>query len=101
MTDMNTLKKSLEDWQEVEVALGSLAECLGLKASPSDHPKGLYWTDNPLITTLYEVLEALVREGILEKNAEDEYRWNRAFPSSLEQYYQSDWKTHRQSPDKT
>jgi hypothetical protein len=84
---MNSLKTALKDWQDSDVAQMCLADCLGLAASENDHPKGLYWTNNRLSRMLHDLLERMVRTGVLQESSEGKYRWNPSFPPSLEQYY--------------
>ena len=91
--NMTTLKLALENWEDVDVAIGSLAECLGLRVSGSDHSTAFYWTKTPLSSVLCYILNSLVQVGVLEQNDDGEYRWNQAFPPSLDQYYESDWST--------
>lgn len=78
-----TLKDLLEDWTEFDIAMYYLACILGIieydeKFNSYRKTKAIYWSKNPLGDSLYEMLETLVKRGILERN-DDGYRWNKSY----------------------
>ena len=80
-----TLKKLLEDWTDTDVAMYFVAVSLGVAPEFEEWDfwggkKWLFWSNNPICNTFYELLEVLTKEKILEKNEEmDQYRWNKDF----------------------
>ena len=81
-----TLKLSLAEWTDVDVAAYYVAVALGVAPDPGREwdswggRKGLFWSANPLGDGLYRVLETLVETGVLEKDEEElKYRWNKKF----------------------
>lgn len=84
---ITTLKASLTDWQDCDGVTYDLALCLGLmspKTSFSGEAKHVFWTDNPIGTFLYTMLDEMVDLGVLEKRDEPDfqYRWNQNFRGS-------------------
>lgn len=86
-----TLKAALSDWTEVDMACYYLAISLGLMSPPDDgsfwgSTKAIFWSDNPVLNMLYDMLRMMVAQGILEKRFEPDYsyRWN---PT-----YRGDWE---------
>ena len=83
-----TLKDLLADWTDVDVAEFYLARCLGIMGS--DVPtmasaKHVFWSANPVGDTLYEILQHLVRIGVLEHDEdESRYRWSSSFKGTWE-----------------
>lgn len=89
---MTPLNQRLKDWVDFDGAAYELGVVLGVfeETPPGGFwlrhaPKWVFWTDNSLGNTLHEMLEQLVGIGMLEKNDEDQYRWNgRAVKNLLE-----------------
>ena len=75
-----TLKESLKDWQEIDVALCALAEHLGLVETDSFlEYKPLYWSCSGPADMLGEMFFKMVDKGIIERRdykLEDQVRWN-------------------------
>lgn len=84
-----SLKSSLKEWTEIDVAAFRAGVALGIIPPLSDEKeiynfggkKWVFWTKNPLGTLLFDLLENLVRADILEKHENDDhlYRWNPDF----------------------
>ena len=80
------LKCSLAEWADWDVASYYIAIALGIAPDPSGKldfwggKKGVFWSANPLGEGLYQILEILVRSGILEKDEDElKFRWNSKF----------------------
>ena len=76
--------RNLKDWSDFDGAQHAVAVCLGLM--PNDWSwvlkkkvKGVFWTQNEVSDLLYGVLEGLVGLGVLEKNDDDQFRYNTQF----------------------
>jgi hypothetical protein len=85
MTEQHrTLKRELEQWQDVDVAMYKLACVLGLMEYDNDlgtfrDNKHIFWTDNPTGNMLYKILRALHEAGFLESDTEGQkYRWKQS-----------------------
>jgi hypothetical protein len=84
-TAMNvlSLKKSLSEWTDFDVAAYWLAVALGIVDATDFKQFGplkwLFWTANPIEEGLAEVLDKLVELGVLQKQSGPQYRWNPAF----------------------
>lgn len=80
-----TLKQSLQDWVDVDVAMYYVAIALGLTPVPEKaesywgNRKDIFWSNNPLGTGLFHVLEMLTSVGVLEKSEDNFYRWHPDF----------------------
>ena len=81
-----TLKELLVDWEDYDIASYYLACSLGImKYDPSfaifRFVKGVFMTRTDLGTMLAEMLDELAKQGILERNSEDDcqFRWNKSF----------------------
>ena len=79
-----TLKKLLDDWEDLDVAAYYLACCLGLMDYDKSFAKfrevkHVFWTGNELSDFLYEMLNQLVKLNILERNDDDFIRWNKSY----------------------
>jgi len=77
------LSADLADWTDWDVAQFALGRALGLFAGrPFLKVKSVFWTDNPLGNALYDMLQALVRAGILEHRdaPDDQFRWRADAP---------------------
>ena len=80
MGSMSTLKDLLADWTDFDCAEHAVAACLGLMPAESVHgAKWVFWTDNPIGKMLHNVLEGLVQQNVLEKNEDEQYRYNHNF----------------------
>lgn len=77
------LKEMLPDWRDFDVAAHAVAVSFGLMPADWDwvlvNAKRVFWTDNPTGNMLHNVLELLVEAKVLEKNEDDQYRYNREF----------------------
>jgi hypothetical protein len=80
---VNPLSDELADWNDWDGASYSLAISLGImdkaKTPYMSAAKHVFWSDNPLGNMLHQTLEELVKLGFVEKNEEDQYRWNKEF----------------------
>jgi len=47
--------------------------------------KWIFWTDNPIGNMLHSILEILVEAGVLEKNEDEQYRYNPDFEPPWQQ----------------
>ncbi|HZF54818.1 MAG TPA: hypothetical protein VE093_39485 [Polyangiaceae bacterium] len=90
VTCAGTLKETLREWTDVDVAQYSVAAVLGL-IDPAISPfatraKHVFWTDNPVGNVLYELLQTLVSLGVLERREDPDiqYRWNAAYRGTWE-----------------
>ena len=75
-----TLRESLADWSDWDVAAFALGVSIGLFSEWTNGPlphKGIFWSANPIGDALHEALNALVRGGVLERREEPDvqYRW--------------------------
>ena len=85
----NSLRHTLKDWTEIDVTAFHAGVALGIIPPLSDEKeiynfggkKWIFWTENPLGTLLFELLENLVSLNILEKHENDDqlFRWNSSF----------------------
>ena len=92
--NLTTLKARLTDWTESDTAMCAVTELLGLidfETSPfQTKSKWVFWSNNPFGTMAYELLEKLVRLGVLERRYNEdeadeiEYRWNASFRGGWE-----------------
>lgn len=83
------LNAVLKDWTEIDAAAFHIGVDLGIIPPLTDEKeiynfggkKWVFWTENPLGTALFNILEILVSADILEKHDEDDhlYRWNADF----------------------
>jgi hypothetical protein len=81
---METLKTKLEDWTDWDIAMFSLAQCLGLMSKTvrfNLEAKHVFWTDNPVGKMLYDMLQKLVDTDILlaRDEPDKQYKWNPNF----------------------
>lgn len=72
------------DWVDYDIAAYYVTCLLGLTKYDENSEeyrriKGLYWTGNKVSDSLYSFLENLVEAGILEKNDDLGYRYNKDF----------------------
>lgn len=93
-----TLRESLADWTDADVAVYYVAVALGVAPQPKAGSPGwggkkwMFWGANPLGDGLSRVLTLLVECGALEKDEEEEkYRWNPKF----------DWETYGETKKST
>lgn len=95
---MMALSERLKEWADFEYAEYHLGVVLGMfqdlepqDGSPFDRvPKWLLWTRNPLSTALGEMLNQLVKVGVLECDDNHLLRWN---TQQVEQWRAAEWKT--------
>ena len=84
----NTLKTQLLHWTDWDCAAHSLALCLGLMEDGlfQTRAKHVFWSNHPIGTMLFTILDGLVAQGILEKRDEPDfqYRWSPSFIGSWE-----------------
>lgn len=92
-----TLKRSLTEWTDADVASYYVAVALGVAPDPGNEwdfwggKKWMFWSANPLGEGLYQVLEMLTASEVLEKDEEKmRFRWNPTF----------DWETHGEEQTK-
>jgi hypothetical protein len=83
-----TLKESLAEWTDWDVAQYHLARSLGLMGPGVRfqlEAKHVFWSENPIGRVLHETLQNLTEKGVLEFDEEEErYRWNNSFEGSWE-----------------
>jgi len=82
------IRKLFEDWVEPDVAHYYMAALLGIMVLDESQDgwirvKGVFNTNNPVGNALYALLECGVAGGLLEKNDDIQYRWNRTFEKNL------------------
>ncbi len=78
------IENLFQDWVEPDVAHYYLACLLGLMKFNSTQEgwikvKGVFNTNNPVSSVLFEMLETAVASKMLEKNDDLQYRWNKKF----------------------
>jgi len=85
-----TLRTALEEWTDWDGAAYALAVALGL-IDPQQAPfatkaKHVFWSNHPVGTMLYDMLDRLVALGaILRRDEPDkQYRWNREYRGTWE-----------------
>lgn len=80
---MTTLKELLADWTDFDSAGHAVAVCFGMMPAEWEwvlrNAKWIFWTSNPIGNLLHDVLEDLVEQKVLEKNDDDQYRYNAGF----------------------
>lgn len=77
--DLRTLKETLADWTDWDVAMFELGRCLGVfgpEVTLATDAKGTIWSDNSVSRMLLMIMLALVTEGVMEVMDEDRYRMN-------------------------
>lgn len=85
-TTMN-LKKELEDWTDFDGATFLIMQALNLIPEGSweervldEHRKYIFWTDNPINNQMFNLLQTLVKTGVLEYDHDKlAYRWKKEF----------------------
>jgi len=80
MHHLTTLQESLSDWTDFDGAAYILSLHLGI-FNEAEHDfcttvKWVFWSNNSLGNMLYDMLETMAKEGILEVNEDQQYRWN-------------------------
>ncbi|HRH42889.1 MAG TPA: hypothetical protein PKY82_14770 [Pyrinomonadaceae bacterium] len=78
------LKEKLKDWTDFDIAEYYLACSLGIVNCDETfdefrRTKSIYASGNPLGNSLFEILEMLVKLGILERNESAGFRWNKNY----------------------
>jgi hypothetical protein len=86
---IETLKNSLTNWTDFDIAGFEFARCIGLIRSDVEfgRAKHVFWGANPAGEAIHRILfEELVKVGVLEVNPEDEIqvRWNSDFVGTWE-----------------
>ena len=89
MKELSNLNSVLKDWTEIDTAAFHIGVALGIIPPLQDKKeiynfggkKWVFWTQNPLGTALFNILETLVSADVLEKHEGDDhlYRWNKDF----------------------
>jgi hypothetical protein len=78
-----TIQEMFKEWVDYDVAMYYLACLLGMMKYDEDWPKaiGLFNTKNEMSDMFYELLERMVKGGILEEDVDQGrgYRWNSEF----------------------
>lgn len=84
-----TLKERLSNWVDWDGASYHVGVCLGFwgdfggpyGVDPWHGVKGIIWSANPLGDGIAHFLEALVKEGMLERREEPDiqFRWNKDY----------------------
>jgi hypothetical protein len=85
---MESLRDTLKDWMDVDLAQSRLAIGLGLMPEGIFQvgAKHVFWTANPVGDMLYKMLLQMSEVGILETRNEPDiqFRWNPSFRGSWE-----------------
>ncbi len=86
---METLKETLSEWTDIDIAAFYLAQSIGLMEKDVQfqlEAKHVFWTNNPVGNSLYSILKQLFEIGFLEYREEPDYqfRWNKEFIGSWE-----------------
>jgi hypothetical protein len=83
-----TIKISLREWTDWDLAAYNLGICLGLMPDERTfgNTKHVFWSNHPLGNMLKAMLDRLVEHGVLEQRDEPDiqYRWNPTFRGSWE-----------------
>lgn len=79
-----TLREELTEWTEPDVAAERLGRCIGLwdVERLQTSLKHVFWSDNPLGTALFRMLDAMVDARVLERDDADRVRWSTAYRGS-------------------
>ena len=76
---MKSLRDSLKEWTDIDVAQYELAKRLGLinENATFQDSKYLWWSDNPVGNATVDLLEEMVDAGMLDHRTEpdQQYRW--------------------------
>jgi hypothetical protein len=84
----STLKESLRNWTDIDMAEFHLACALGLMDESTcfgTRAKHVFWSSNDLGNFLHTMLMNLRTLGILEEDDCSRVRWNQAFKGTWEQ----------------
>lgn len=78
------LKELLKDWEDQDVSAYYLACCLGFidyddSFAVFRESKSVFWTGNQISYFLSDALKKMLEIGMLEFNADNQYRWNKSF----------------------
>jgi hypothetical protein len=80
---MKNLKEYLVEWTDFDLAEHAVAVCFGLMPEEGAYVtlknKWVFWSNNPIGNMLHEILERLVEQNVLEKNEDDQFRYNQNF----------------------
>lgn len=78
----STLREKLKDWTDIDITMHYLAIVLGIDKPPEETDdkweyKWVYWTNNSISKLLDNMIQDLVKNGILEYDEEEMmFRWN-------------------------
>ena len=86
---MNTLREKLTEWTDIDIAAFHLAQNLGLMGKDVRfhlEAKHIFWSNNSVGNTLYNMLKELANLGILEyrEDPDLQFKWNNSFVGSWE-----------------
>ena len=86
--DQVTLRSRLRDWTDIDGAMLELAHSIGLMGDEVSfgQTKHVFWSQNTTGQALGNMLNELVRAGILEyrEKPDYQYRWNENFKGTWE-----------------
>ena len=82
------IRSLFEDWVEPDFAEYYLACLLGMMTFKPGmdewiRVKSVFDTNNEVSRALFKLLECAVEVGLLEKNDDGQYRWNKEFEGNL------------------
>jgi len=76
---IKTLKDSLKEWEDWDGVEYKVARCLGIidKDKSFQETKGLWWSGTLTGELVWQIIQNLVSEGVLERREEPDiqYRW--------------------------
>ena len=83
-----TLRESLSEWEDLDIAAFRLAQCIGLMKGDDTlfgtRAKHVFWSINPIGDQLIGFIQSLVQLRILESDDDDRVRWNPSFRGTWE-----------------
>ncbi len=77
-----TFQELFADWVDADVAMLYLAIALGmtdLDESGWGYVVGVFYTNNAVSKSLYNLIEQFTEQGLLEMNELQQYRWNKDY----------------------
>lgn len=87
-----TLQEVLANWTDPDETAFLLGQVLGIFPPEGNLHEGfkwIFWTDNPLGNAIYEFAHNLVRVGALDRNEDEQFRWNTRWdPTRYENRYE-------------
>ncbi len=82
--------RNFEDYEDFDVVSWQIAVDLGI-IDPEQYNlavdcKHVFWSNHPVGGAIYQFIENLVQQGLLEENPEEpsQFRWNRNYRGSWE-----------------